>query len=530
MVKFNEDDFISTIFDGVVEQVKENNSTPVDLNLPDFDSIPRKNVKKEIKYFIENNLKAIKKGKSQKIKLIPQMVDLVHDFLFHETDAGILWKPRGSGGSVCAALVCFFLSVYRSMSFYILGGSKDQSNHVYQYVVGFFSCFPVLSDKLLKKKPSGDKIEFVNGVEIKAVAASQEGSIGEHVPGLIVDESSSKVAKFNELMQRVMGIVEDSDPKAILLCSTFHVATGVFADTWDNAEEKGFRRYNYNIFHAMEKCVEKIDCKDCYLTNKIKTIDDSGTELIKYSGCNGIARNSQGFKPYKMVLNAKKRHRGTDVWDVEFECNRPGSSHKVYNQENIRKCTVNNIFIEKGFPYDLSIGIDWGWTNLTTVVFVVHQKGKCKIVSARHFQQTPVSAISSFIEKEIKKFKKEKEDIVIYADSENQFNNFELAKHDFNVSPVMFGKYKSYGISNIQKWLAEERLEILEKYPSSGNTFYEQLIKYRKNPETGKPIKENDHYPDGFMCAMLNFDYLTMFDYEFETEDETEDEDSVFII
>lgn len=538
MPKFDADDLTRIIYSTIADSIEDVDKEPHHVGLPDFLSISDIEERKHaIKSFVEENLKAIKKGRTSPIKMIPEMTQLVYDFLYQETDSGILWKPRGSGGSVCAAIVAFFMSIYYKMSFIILAGSEDQSGHVYEYIRGFFDCMPSLSSELLKGKPKSNKIEFKNGVEIRAVPASEGGSIGEHVGGLIVDESSSGSERFNSLIQRVIGITDDSEEKCVLLCSTFHIPTGVFADTWDEYKDKGYRRYKYDIFDAMMKCniPDKKGfehCKVCELTNQIKHIDKEGFQTTEYTGCNGKAYNSSGFKTFNIVVKTKRKHKGTSVWDVEYECGRPGRENKVYNPDKINACTVKKIEIILKKSFIASVGIDWGWTNLMALVVSVLQEGKCKVAITNHFQETPVSSLAAFLEREMKEiFYLDKHEYNVFADAENQFNNNELYQLGFNVTPVQFSLYKNFGISNVQRWLEAERLEFVQNYKYGKDKFRKFLLKYSKNPETGKPIKKDDHYPDAFMCSMLGFNYLEIFSHEFELEDEeNESEDSVYII
>lgn len=538
MPKFDVNDLSSLVYSNLVDSIEDIDRDPVELGLPDFFSTTDVEERRAlIKDFVESKLKAIKKGRAHRIKMIPKMVDLIYDLIYQETDSAILWKPRGSGGSVCAALAGFLMSIYFKMSFIILASSEDQSGHVFEYIKGFFECLPSVSEAILKGKPRATKIEFKNGVEINAVPASEGGSIGEHIGGLIVDESSSGSERFNNLIQRVIGITDDSEEKCVILCSTFHVPTGVFADTWEEAEEKGYRRYNYDIFDAMMKCTipDKKGfehCKVCELTNIKKHIDGNGNEITEYTGCNGKAYNSSGFKTFSIVAKTKRKHKGTAVWDVEYECAKPGRENKVYNIDKINACTVNKLEIDRRKPFLVSVGIDWGWTNLMALTITVLQESKCKLVVANHFQETPVKSLAAFIEQIVRDmFGLEKHEYDIFADAENQFNNNELHQLGFNVTPVPFSLYKNFGISNIQRWLEAERLEFLKVYKHGKDKFHKHLVKYSKNPETGKPIKKDDHYPDSFLCSMLKFNYLDIFSHEFDAEEETEEaDDSVFII
>ena len=83
-----------------------------------------------------------------------------------------------------------------------------------------------------------------------------------------------------------------------------------------------------------------------------------------------------------------------------------------------------------------------------------------------------------------------------------------LEKNGFTVEKVPFNKYKSIGISNLERYFNHKRIKILNVRPN--RILYRQLINYKKG-EDGKPIKKDDHGPDSLMCAGLRFDFMHFF-------------------
>ncbi len=509
-MSFFDNDTYNDVFGEIAKNMMEDPGSPTTYGLPDLLSIQgRENQEIAINEFLVKQILAIKKGKRTKIVMVPEMTRFIVDMFYGYKDSGILWKPRGSGGSVVVSIVIWLKAVYQEMSFYILAGSGDQSNHIYEYVCGFFQCFPALAKGILKQDPMTEKIVFKNGVQVRHITASQKSVIGEHVPGIAVDEASSDDPKFEDLIKRAIPIVEDSDPKCIMLCSTFHTPTGTFQDVWDGAEDRGYERYRYDIFDVMQTCVEDIECKACPLTDRETIIDaETKTEYIQYTGCNGRARTSTGFKDYRSIVKAKQRHKPTGIWDPEYECKRPGEGNKIYPESYIEKCLVPKINISKSKDFEISIGIDWGWSAMTAMVFILMQDQVAYLIDTIYTSQTSVEQIASIIDYELGKYGIDKNRVECWCDAENPFNNNELATLGFYVQAVPFGTYKSFAIQNVKRWMDARRLKFVKEYPISGTVFYKQITGYKKNPLNDKPVKKNDHFPDALAAGMLRFNYL----------------------
>ena len=56
--------------------------------------------------------------------MIPPMVEFVADLFYERTQQAILWKPRGGGGSLAAAILIWLMMVYRGRSFLDMAGQR----------------------------------------------------------------------------------------------------------------------------------------------------------------------------------------------------------------------------------------------------------------------------------------------------------------------------------------------------------------------------------------------------------------------
>ena len=285
----------------------------------------------ELRRFIEEDLYFIKDGKRIEVRLIEgskvcpkSMMDLIYDCFYQKTDQAILWKPRGSGGSLSVSITIFLCMVYRKKSFTLVAGSENQAKIVYNYVMQLWQCNPALASAMLARNPTSTKIETrkeVGGVTLSCVTASDRAVRGIHTAGLVIDECSQRDATIDRVLEAALqGPMSEDDP-LIIMCSTFHNAAGFYQEGWDFAEEKGYTRYRWDIYECQKACKKKIDCRKCYLTNVITKYDKKGEPVgVRYTGCAGRGRTTSGWQTYEQLVNTKKQNTGSTVWTVEFEC------------------------------------------------------------------------------------------------------------------------------------------------------------------------------------------------------------------
>ena len=130
-------------------------ATPTDFGLPDLlqDGLPVDQQNALLKELVEEHLFIFKDGRRLPIVMITPMTLFVADLFFERTQQAILWKPRGGGGSLAAAILIWLMMVYRSKSFLDMAGSGEQAKRVYEYVSQFWFCVPGLAETLLDGDP-----------------------------------------------------------------------------------------------------------------------------------------------------------------------------------------------------------------------------------------------------------------------------------------------------------------------------------------------------------------------------------------
>jgi hypothetical protein len=290
--------------------------------------------------FITDGLKFKKDGRFRPVIIIPEMLDFIADLFFRRVQNAILWKPRGSGGSLAAGILIWLTNVYLRRSFVNIAGSAEQAMPVYDYVCGFWDSMPEMKAKMLNGDPLAMSLKLMNGVYMKCITGSEKAARGKHPSCLMIDEASQRDEKTNVALEAAMQTPMSEKDRMIILVSTFHVPTGMFQAHWDLAEEKGFKRYKWTIFRTMSKCVRGMElataddpkalayCRGeapgtemCELSRTVPVRDRYGQVIRnEFRGCNGQARDTRGFQSFEQVLTAKRANAGTSTFFIEYEC------------------------------------------------------------------------------------------------------------------------------------------------------------------------------------------------------------------
>jgi hypothetical protein len=477
---------------------------------------------------IENHLKFKKDGNFREVKLIPEMLNFIADIFFRRSTLVILWKPRGSGGSLGAAVLIWLMMVYRKQSCVNMAGSGEQAQAIYDYIRGLWDYHAEFKRNMLSQDPTAMKLTFVSGVYFKCLTGSEKGARGKHPSLLMLDEACQRDERTDMALNAAMQTVMSEPDRTIILVSTFHHPTGLFQSIWDFAETRGFTQYKWNIFQTMQTCARGMDaateedpkalkyCQEtCPLSRKIEVKDRRGFVTgYTYKGCNGTARDTNGFQTFEQVVEAKRLNTGTTVFENEYECERPEFGANIYSMSKIDLSISLCPLDEQGFPYieweyesPKSIGIDWGLNETAIVVVSLErEKGYLGIIDYMQLSGTLVPEIANHLERMHKEYSKGGRSIPVFADASHPYNNLELARRGFDVSDVAFNKYKEFGIGNVARFFNLERMRILPDFQA----LIRQIKGYRRGRD-GKPVKREDHGPDSVLCALMAFQFTEVF-------------------
>ncbi len=493
---------------------------PTDFGLPDLlqPGLTRQEQDARLLEVIERHLFVYKDGRKLPIIVIPPMQEFISDLFFEREQQAILWKPRGGGGSLAAAVLIWLMMVYRNKSFIDMAGSGEQAKRVYEYTTQFWYCVPGLAEAVLEKDPLQSLTQLKNGVSLSCVPASEKAARGKHVAGFVADESCQEDPRIGRILQAaVQGVLSEPDFTIVLL-STFHVPFGFFQEAWDQAIERGFKRYRWDVYDCMARCQVGLEeataddpqalayCqRECPLTDAVPDYNADGEQVGEhFSGCNGRARSTCGHLSRDNVIKAKLLNRGTEVWEVEHECKRPKAAGMIYNPEKVQQAVipVTEVVRPTG-TVRRAVGIDWG--RFAVAVLAERAGDHILIPEARIFDSRPISDLVQYLSD----LRTRVGDFVVYADAENAYGNLDCRNAGFETVPVSFNKFKDEGIENISRYFEHGKIKIADQ--GDLQRVVRQLLRYHRD-ESGRIVKKDDHGPDALLCAMLPFPFIDEFD------------------
>jgi hypothetical protein len=493
---------------------------PTDFGLPDLleAGLSRQEQDARLLDVVQNHLFVYKDGRKLPIIVIPPMLEFISDLFFEREQQAILWKPRGGGGSLAAAVLIWLMMVYRNKSFIDMAGSGEQAKRVYEYTTQFWYCVPGLAEAVLEKDPLQSLTQLKNGVSLSCVPASEKAARGKHVAGFVADESCQEDPRVGRILQAaVQGVLSEPDFTIVLL-STFHVPYGFFQEAWDMAVERGFKRYRWDVYDCMVRCQVGLEdatdndptaisyCRrECPLTDTVPDYNAEGEQVGEhYEGCHGRARQTAGHLSRDNVIKAKLLNRGTDVWAVEHECKRPKASGMIYDPEKVQAAVISsNDIVRPTGTVRRAVGIDWG--RFAVAILAERAGDHILIPEARIFDSRPISDLIQYLSE----LRSRVGDFVVYADAENAYGNLDCRNAGFETVPVPFNKYKDEGIENIARYFEHGKIKIADQ--GDLQRVVRQLLRYHRD-ESGRIVKKDDHGPDALLCAMLPFPFIDEFD------------------
>jgi hypothetical protein len=299
----------------------------------------------------------------------------------------------------------------------------------------------------------------------------------------------------------------------------------MFQDHWDSAEDKGFKRYKWTIYDVMAKCEEGLGCatpKDpsalefcmnrCPLTREIDDVAPDGkVRGRKKIGCQGQARTSTGFITHKQAVLAYRANRGTRVYEIEYEGDRPDWGSTVYSVEDVNASTVraDQHHLEPGT--EMAVGIDWGLVGQTYVIPGGFTKDSLLWVpEAKSFSGQGSGEIMAYLHELHRRYG----DFTVYADISHPFENLEVEDEGFPIARVAFQKWKEFGIKNLVRYFTNRKIKI-----SMDLDALLVQLKGLKRDKAGHVIKKEDHGPDALMCMALHFWYTDIYGGELYPEE-----------
>jgi len=421
----------------------------------------------------------------------------------------IIKAPRGGGKSKLLGTVGFDDWYLRTRKVVNMGGSAVQAKIVYDYFKDYCDIDESISGHI-KGKLKAIETNGIDGNYFCSVNASTKQTRGKHPDTFISDETCETA---DELIHSALPMVDSSQKPLVIMASTFHKIFGIFQETWDNAEERGYLRIQWDIFDVCKKFPA-----DFWNQEDIKNI--TGIEKLK-AHAGGRTGDEQGWIPIANVIQAWREKPTEDWFEVEYLGSRPSAAGLVLKPEDVDDALFDSQQ-ETMYNYikgaTVVLGIDWGFSSMTSVVeFMGHKDQMVVQLDSKTYHQIR----SDVIIKEVLEKVKKRGIRFIYADSAGKFENAalqnELAKAGLacKVIEVVFSKEKEGMLGNLRAHFENKKIKIPKKVLREDEKkvktwvanleAYWQYKRYRYQEGSDKPVKKDDHIPDATMCALQHF-------------------------
>lgn len=426
----------------------------------------------------------------------------------------IIKAPRGGGKSKLLGTVGFDFWYLKGRSVVNMGGSAVQAQIVYNYFKDYCDIDASIAIDI-NGEPKAIETKAVDGNTFSSVTASTKQVRGKHPDVLISDETCET---SDELIDSALPMVNDSKNPLVVMASTFHKIFGRFAETWDNAAEKGYLRIQWDIFDVAAKFpadyFENGVMSDGTLVRNINGIE----KLKKYA--KGRTGDPEGWITIEAIVQGWREKPSENWYEIEYLGTRPSTEGLVLKPEDVDRAVFDSS-VDKSYNYvqgaTCVLGIDWGFSSMTAVTEVMaHKDDVVVLLNNRNYHQTS----SEDIINEVVEMVKAHGVRFIYADSAGKFENVALQNAlskanegkglGCSVIEVVFSKEK-FGtpgtdgaigmIGNLRAHFEQAKIKMEKKFRDA----YYQLKNYRYQEGTDKPVKKDDHIPDSLMCALQHF-------------------------
>lgn len=376
-----------------------------------------------------------------------------------------------------------------------MGGSLVQAEIVYGYFTDYCDMHASIATTIAGEI-TRDKTEATDGHKFSCVTASPKQVRGKHPDVLISDETCET---SDELIDSALPMVNDSKHPIVVMASTFHKIFGRFAETWDNAEERGYLRVQWDIFDVC-----KPFSADIWKRPEIAKI--SGIEKLQ-KHARGRTGDPEGWVPIENVIQAWREKPTEDWFDVEYMGTRPSAAGLILKPEDVDKAVFDSA-VDSRYNFiqgaEDVLGIDWGFSTMTSVVELMGYADQTVVLlDNKNYHQIPSDEIIADVVEKVKargiRF--------IYADSAGKFENVALqsalnkANLACKVVEVVFSKEKEGMLGNLRAHFEQTKFKLPKKFRDA----YYQYKNYRYQEGSDKPVKLNDHIPDATMCGLQHF-------------------------
>lgn len=255
----------------------------------------------------------------------------LNDVCLGNVKLAIIAAGRGCGKSfILAVYIAWRIFTHEFYQISCLGGSGEQSKKVYQYVSGWVRHSDELKKFVSKNIQLPPTIKTFCSSSCIFTAVSATSTRGPHVKDVIIDEEAAgEEAGKTDYIKAALWQGSTSEDLRIIKSSTPHLAHGDFLETWNDSEQRGFKKYQWSIAkHITNK-------KDPY-----KIYEDTNTH---HWFSNVPWSNDE-------TIRFLRRNKSNDEWLCEALGAFGISSGLVFRPEDLKSCVCDKCI--DCYPYE----------------------------------------------------------------------------------------------------------------------------------------------------------------------------------
>jgi hypothetical protein len=452
--------------------------------------------------------------------IIPGIRDLIQDVCSLAVKNAVVCGPRGGGKSRGVSFIEFFLVFFKMFDALNLGGSELQADQVYSYILEYISSDPMFHG-LVDGEPLQSKTTTVDGAWIRVLAASSKSVRSPHAGGwkakqkrwaggiLVIDEEAEAEAG---IVNASLATINTAKPSVNVRCSTFHNATGSFAEVVEDHTMMGYTLYGWSVFDVAEGCgCQPGKCESterCFREDHYEEYIDPDTKLparrlVHKAYCGGLAFYADGWVPMSEIETMWRRmRRNHGTWEVEAMGSRPTTSgyvikDRVAYQKNVSPMLGTELY-QFGSP--VTICVDWGSIAAGVEVWQEQFGGKHVLLYAELMTDAGETQIFGRILELATKYQSELREVACDIGGGGNYLNKKLAEeHLLPIRDVNFAEEKE---SAVAAWnIYNETGECV--YPQEFEEFHRQVKKWSR--VRGRIQKGDDHLCDAAICYFSRF-------------------------
>jgi hypothetical protein len=319
--------------------------------------------------------------------IFPGLRDLIIEVCTGEVEDAVVVGPRGGGKSQGVSFIEFFLWWVRFFDCLNLGGSELQAAQVYAYLEEYLNKDPEFKE-FVKGEALQSKTESKKNNWIRVLTASQKSTRSPHAGStnpdrgglLVIDEEAEADP---DIVASALPTINTANPSVSVRSSTFHNATGSFAEVVDNHKEMGYKLYRWDVFDICQRCECADTCKNsepCFREDHYEEAENPETgemenKLKHRAYCGGRAMYADGWMPVVEIEKLWRRSRRNHAFfEVEAMGSRPTTAGYVIKDQQRYNSLIASMpaasFYRPGDP--VWICVDWGSVNCGLSVWQYH--------------------------------------------------------------------------------------------------------------------------------------------------------------